>query len=126
VHVEGHVIAKHVVTGSCQLVGDRLQRHHCVGLGALALIEAPDGGVVAHRMVGRLDEGPGEIPVAVFGIAPTLALAIAEVRAAHTSAVGGIVARSRETGDITGLEHDGKRQHLAYPWYRKQRLEGGL
>ena len=75
VHIELSAIAQYVVAGARELVRDRLGRKHAIGLGALALIVALDLRVVAHGEVRRLDIGPGQILVAVLGVAFALALA---------------------------------------------------
>ncbi len=84
-----------------------LDRDDAIGAGCLALVVAPDFGAVAHREVGRLDVGPGQILVAVLGVTTTLELAVGEVLAAHAAAVGGVVVHLGETPDLTGLQHVG-------------------
>jgi hypothetical protein len=87
---------------------DRLHGDYPMGAGALALIEALDFRGVAHREVRRLDERPGQILVAVLGVAPTLALAMTQVLRARTAAVGGKVPHRREAADTAGLLHEGQ------------------
>ena len=82
-------------------------------LAALALVVAVDEGVVAHREVGRFQVGPGEVFVAVLGVAAALALAVGQPLTAHAAAVGGVVPGGGEALDGAGLQQDGQPQHLA-------------
>ena len=66
----------------------RLERHDNLGLGLFSLIEALDLGVVAHREVGRFDKRPGQILVAVLGIALALFLAVADLLTTDTAREG--------------------------------------
>src|SRR5919198_4565429 len=63
------LITQHVITGPCQLVRHRLDRDHWVGLGLLALIKAPDDGIVPNSKVGGFDKGPGQRGIAILAIA---------------------------------------------------------
>jgi hypothetical protein len=96
-------------------VGNGFDGHDAVALGALALVVALDRRVEAHREVGRLDVGPGQILVAVLGVAPTLAFAVGQSLAAHTTAVRAIVADPGKALHRSDLEHDDQAQNLADP-----------
>src|ERR1700680_3447334 len=69
--------AQHVVARSRQLVRQSLGRQDAIALALLAFIEALGLRAVAPGEVRRLDEGPGEVLVAVLGIAFTFLLVVA-------------------------------------------------
>ena len=81
----------------------RFDRHNPVGLRFLSLVEALDLRIVSNREVGRLDVGPGQILVAVLGIAFTFFLAVADLLTAHTPTVGSVVSYGRENVEGTLL-----------------------
>ena len=87
-------------------MGHGFDRHDNLGLGFLSLVEALDLSVVSNREVGRLDKRPGQILVAVFSIAAAFFLAVADLFAAHTAAVRGIVPHTGKSPDLAGLQHD--------------------
>jgi hypothetical protein len=70
-HIEGFLFAQHVIARSRQLVRQSLGRQDAVGLALLAFIEGLGLRAVAPREVRRLYEGPGQVLVAVLGIALT-------------------------------------------------------
>ena len=112
VHVKGYLITQDIVAGPCQLVGHSLDGDDTVTAGALALIVAFDLGVEAYREVCRLDVGPGQISVFIFGVAATLALAVAQSFTAHAAAIGGIVAHLVKTPNLTRLKHNRQSENL--------------
>jgi hypothetical protein len=61
-----------VETGPRQFVRQRLDRHHGIRPGFLALVETLGLGTETQRKVGRFDKGPGQILVAILGIALAL------------------------------------------------------
>ena len=71
------VIFHDVVTGAAQLVRHRFDRQHTMALGLLSLIEAFDPGTIADGEVCRFDKRPGQIFVAVLGIAAAFLFAVA-------------------------------------------------
>lgn len=91
-HVKRFALLQNVEAGSRQLVRQRLDRHHVVGLGLLSFVETLRLGAVTQREVGRLDEGPGQVFVAVLGAPFPFLLAVAGAHAVDTARVGGEVA----------------------------------
>src|SRR5208282_4569675 len=77
-HLEGFALSHHVVTGACELVRERLEGDGCVGCRALSVEEAFGLGAVYLGMLCGLDERPGEILVAAFGVAFAFFLAVRE------------------------------------------------
>ena len=69
-----------------------------VGLRLLAFVEPFRLGAVAQREVGRFDEGPGEILVAVLGVALPLLLAVADALHYRRSAHRRQSCRRRQSG----------------------------
>src|SRR5262249_10801666 len=111
--LEGLLLAQHVVAGARELMCQRLGGHDVVGLGFFALVEAFGLRAVAAREVSRLDEGPGQIGVAVFDVALALFLAVGDTLAVHTAAVGAEVAHLGKARHRAGLQPDGGGQRLA-------------
>jgi hypothetical protein len=94
--VKGDVVPHHEVTRPRQFMRDRFECDNPSGtrggaLGGLALIKAFRSIVVAYREVGRLDKGPSQVFIAVFGIAPAFLFAIAEFLTADTATIRGEV-----------------------------------
>ena len=85
--IKGDPIPQDVVTSPAQLVRHRLDGHHTLGLGLLSLIETLNLGVEPDGEVGRFDKCPGQILIAVLGVALALFLAVADLLAADTPAV---------------------------------------
>ena len=79
----------------------------------LAFVEPFRLGAVAQRKVGRLDEGPGQVLVAVPGVAFPLLLAVAGAHTVDATCVGGEVAGGSESLDRPGFQQDRGGQHLA-------------
>ena len=65
----------------------RFDGHHPLGLGLLSLIETLDLGVEPDGEVGRFDKCPGQILVAVLGVALAFFLAVADLLTADTATV---------------------------------------
>lgn len=63
------MLFQHVVARPDKLVGGRLQGHHRMALGLLSLVVGVDPRLETYGKVGRLDERPGQILVAVLSIA---------------------------------------------------------
>src|SRR5512136_1525174 len=76
-HVKWFALLQNVEARSSELVCQRLDRQRTVGLRLLSFVEPFGFGAVAQCEVGRLDESPGEILVAILGVPFTLFLAIA-------------------------------------------------
>ena len=74
IHVERYLIAQDVVTRPRQFVRYRLDRHNPIGPRTLALVVALDLGVETDGKIGGLDERPGQIAIAILGVAPALRL----------------------------------------------------
>jgi len=60
-------------------VGDGLDRDNTIAARTLALVVALDLRVVTHGKVGRFDKRPGQIAIAVLGVAPSFTLAVADL-----------------------------------------------
>lgn len=110
--VKGDVVPHHEVTRPGQFMRDRFECDDTVALGGLALIKAFRPVVVAYREVGCLDKGPGQVFIAVFGIAPAFLFAVAELFTAHTAAIRGEVADLPKALDSAGFQHDRQGQDL--------------
>src|SRR5258708_7149205 len=119
-HIEGLLFAQYVVARPREFVRDRLERHDAVTLALLALVEALGLRAIAQREVGRLHEGPGQVLVAVLGVAFTLLLAIALAPAIHTATVGAEVTHAGKARDRPRLQHDRGGQRLTDAGYRLQ------
>ena len=112
-HVKRFALLQNVEARPCQLVRQRLDRHHVVCLGFLAFVEPFGLGAEAQREVGRFDEGPGQVLVAVLGVAFAFLLAVADALAIDAARVGGEVADVGEAVDRPRLQQDRGRQHAA-------------
>lgn len=112
-YVERLALLQDVVTGARQLVCQRLGSDDVVGLGFLAVMEALGLGAKAPGEVRRLDEGPGEILVAVLDVAFAFLLAIAGEHAVDAARVGRKVADVGKPIDRTGLQNNDGRERLA-------------
>src|SRR5205823_14332073 len=105
-HIERFLFAQHVIARPGQLVRQSLGRQDAIGLAFLAFIETLGLRAVPPREVRRLDEGPGEILVAVLGIAFTFLLLVALAYAIHAPAVRTEVAHLGKACRGAHLEHD--------------------
>ncbi len=83
-------------------------------------MEAPRLQAVPARHVGRLDEGPGEVLVAVTHVALTLLLAVGVAGAVHTARIRSVIAHVREALDRTGFQQDHRRQDMRNAGHRTQ------
>src|SRR6266446_3973651 len=119
-HVEGLLLTQHVVARPREFVRDRLERHDAVALALLALIEALGLRAITQREVGGLHKGPGEVLVAVLGVAFALLLAIALTPAVHTATVGAEIAHAGKARDRPRLQHDRGGQRLTDAGHRLQ------
>ncbi len=66
-HVKRFAFLQNVEAGSCQLVRQRLDRQHVVGLRLLPFLEPLGFSAIAQGKVGCLNERPGQVLVAVLG-----------------------------------------------------------
>jgi hypothetical protein len=114
-YIERHPIFDDVVTSPTQLVGHRLDSQYTMSLGFLSLVEFLNPRMKTDREVGRFDKGPGQILIAVLGIAAAFAFAVADFLTAYTAAVGSKVSDARKSPDVAGLQHDGQCQNLPNP-----------
>src|SRR5215831_16828018 len=110
VHIEGLLVLQHVVTRPRQLVRERLERQDPIRSALLAIIETPGLRTAAQRKVRRFHERPGEILVAVPGVAFALPLAVALLQAVDTAPV-------RTEVPYPTKSNDGGRQDLADAWH---------
>ena len=99
------------------------ERHDNLGLGLLSLIETFNLGVVPDGEVGRFDKRPGQILVAVFGVALALFLTVADLLAADTAAVRSEIPHTAKSPNIAGLQHDRQRQNLTDPQHGFEKAE---
>src|SRR5439155_4643946 len=102
-----------MVAGARQLVCQRLGGDDVVGLGLLALMETLGPGAKAPGKIRRLDEGPGEIFVAVLDVAFAFLLAIAGVHAVDAARIGRKVADLSEPIDRAGFQSNDRGKRLA-------------
>ncbi len=100
-----------------------LERNNTLGFGAFTLVKTLDLRVIANREVSRFNKGPGQVLVAVFGVTPALALAIAQLLAIHTTTVRGKVTNLGKALDIARLQHDGHAQYQTDSIDREQLLK---
>lgn len=75
-YVELPTVLHHVVARACQFMRDGLDGDHRQALGALLLVPALDGRVVANREVSCFDKRPCKELVAALGVAFALLLAV--------------------------------------------------
>src|SRR5437879_10456217 len=111
--VERLALLQDVVAGARQLVRQRLGGDDVVCLGLLALVESLGLGAKAPGKIRRLDECPGEIFVAVLGVAFAFLLAIARVHTVDAARVRGKVADVGEPIDRTGFQKNDGSERLA-------------
>src|ERR671919_1802434 len=116
--IKRHLIFDNVVTSSAELVRHCFDGHNRVALGFLFLIEAFDPRIKADRKVGGLHKRPGQILIAVFGIAAPFTFAVADFAAADTPTVRSVIADTGKSLDLAGLQHDGERQDGPDAGYR--------
>src|SRR5215468_8719579 len=96
--IKRNLIFHNVVTSPTELVRHRFDRHNLVALRFLFLIEAFDSRIKADRKIGGLHKCPGQILVAVFGVATSFSFTVADFLAPHTSTVRSVIAsRSRQS-----------------------------
>src|SRR6202521_4812755 len=119
-HIEGLLLAQHVIARPREFVRGRLECHDAVAPALLALIEALGLRAIAQREVGGLHKGPGQVLVAVLYVAFALLLAIALVPAVHTSTVGAEVTHAGKARDRPRLQHDRGGQRLTDAGHRLQ------
>src|ERR687895_620087 len=112
--IKGHLIFDNVVTSSAELVCHCFDGHNGVALGFLFLIEALDLRIKADRKVGGLYKRPGQIPVAVFGIAASFTFAVADSLTPHAPTVRSVVSDTGKSLDLSSLQHDRQRQDGPY------------
>src|SRR4029077_13871466 len=101
-----------IVTTPRQLMRHCLDRHHSMGPGLLSLIKSSDERFKANRKIGCLYKRPRQILVPVLRIATAFAFAIGKFFTLHTAAVRCKVSHLGKSPDISGLQHDRKRQDL--------------
>jgi hypothetical protein len=65
----------------------RFDSHNRMALRFLFLIEALDPRTKADRKIGGLHKRPGQILVAIFGIAASFTFAVADFLASHTPTI---------------------------------------
>ena len=75
-------------TGTRQLVGQGFARDDRIGSGFFALVETLGVGAKTQREVRRLDKCPGQILVAVLGIAFAFLFAVAQALAIDAARIG--------------------------------------
>ena len=110
-HVKRFALLQHVIASTGELVRERLDCNHIVGLRLLAFIEPLRLGAIAHGKVSGLNKRPGQILVAVLGIAFPLLLPVAGVPAIDATGIEGKVARAGKTIDGSRFQQDGRCQH---------------
>ena len=103
----------------------RFERHDHLGLGLLSLIETLNLGVVPDGEVGGFDKRPGQILIAVLGIAFAFFLTVADLLTADTAAIRCEVADTGKSPNVSGLQHDGEREDLTDPRRRLEKAELG-
>ena len=108
--IKRHLIFDNVVTSPAELVRHSFDAHNRVALGFLFLIEAFDPRIKTDRKVGGLHKRPGQILVAVLGVAASFTFAVADFLAYHTPTIGSVVSDTGKSLDLSGLKHDGQRQ----------------
>ena len=108
-HVKRLARLQNVEARPRQLVPQRLDRDHVVRLRLLALVEPFRFRAVAQREIGRLDEGPGEVLVAVLGVPFRLLLAVTGAHAIYAARVGGEVAGGPQHTDGENQKADSRR-----------------
>ena len=96
----------------------RFDGYHNLGLGFLSLIETLNLGVELDGEVGRFDKCPGQILIAVLGVALAFFLAVADLLTADTPAVRSEVSHTGKSPDVSGLKHDREREDLPDPRHR--------
>ena len=99
--IKRHLIFDDVVTSPAELVRHCFDGHNRVALGFLFLIEAFDLRIKADGKVRRLHKHPGQILVAVFGIAASFTLALADFLAPPTPAVRRVIADAGKSLSIS-------------------------
>src|SRR6478752_1149839 len=95
-HIKGLMLLQHMVASTRELVRERLARNDRVGVGLLALVEALGFRAIAAREMGRLDERPREIAIAILHVALALLLAVGDALAIHATRVRRKVAHVRK------------------------------
>jgi hypothetical protein len=116
--IKRNLIFDNVVASSAELVRHCFDGHNRVALGFLFLIEAFDLRIKADRKIGGLHKRPGQILVAVFCIAASFTLAVADFGAPHTATVRSVIADTGKSLDLSGLQHNGQRQDGPDSGYR--------
>ena len=96
-----------------------------IGLDSLASEVRLGLGAVATHLVGRLDEGPTQVFVAVLAVAFPLDLVVGESLGGYQPAIGDVVSRGPKAGDGTGLQGDDHAERLTDAWHGEQEVVRG-
>lgn len=112
-YVERLALPQDVVASARQLVRQRLGGNDVVGFGLLAFVETLGLGTKAPGKIRCLNEGPGEIFVAVFDVAFAFLLAIAAEHTVDAARVGRTVADLGEPVDRAGFQKNDRGKRLA-------------
>src|SRR5215510_1496688 len=116
--IKRNLVFDNVVTSPAELVRHRFDRHNLVALRFLFLIEALDPRIKADRKIGGLHKRPGQILVAIFGVAASFTFAVADLLAPHAPTVRSVITDASKSFDLSGLQHDGQRQDGSDSGYR--------
>src|SRR5262250_2784880 len=100
--IKRNLIFHNVVTRPTELVRHRFDGHNRMALGFLFLIEAFDPRIKADRKVGGLHKSPGQILVAIFGVAASFTFAVADFLTPHTPTVRRVIADTGKSFDLSG------------------------
>src|SRR5215475_11053066 len=111
------LIFDNVVASPAELVRHRFDGHNRMALRFLFLIEAFDSRMKADRKIGGLHKRPGQILVAVFGVAASFSFAVVDLLAPHAPTVRSVITDASKSFDLSGLQHDGQRQDGSYSGY---------
>lgn len=103
---------QHVIARPRELVRESFGGHNRISLPFLAFVETLGLRAVAQRKACRFHECPGEVLVAILGVARAFFLIIALPQALNAPTVGTEIAHLGEPRDVAGLEHDRRRQRL--------------
>ncbi|MFT7528714.1 MAG: hypothetical protein ACI9LY_003877 [Arenicella sp.] len=105
VNIELNIIAKHVITCPRQFVSNGFFGNYWMCFGELSLIVSFNRFVVTDRKIGRLNEGPGQILVTVFGVSLRFLFAVAVACTVDATTVGCIAANRVKAQKMgSGLE----------------------
>src|ERR671919_3156517 len=101
--IKRNLIFDNVVTSPAELVRHCLDGHNRVALGFLFLIEAFDPRAKADRKIRCLYKCPGQILIAVLGIAASFTFAVADFLASHPPTVRRVIADTGKSLDLSSL-----------------------